>query len=146
MLGTPFVVYLKFSEMISLLLLIISYRIIVELLYNSSDSLGTYRGFWGLAMVTTVFFALQDLGVMLAFVSTDAKLWKHQMSSVSYIVSIFTTLSVFVSLSILYVDEEIYGRNFLGIVMGLIWWKFILHIKGMVSESQLHLICYMAAP
>ncbi|KAL7482462.1 hypothetical protein ACHAW6_008132 [Cyclotella cf. meneghiniana] len=134
-LGTPFVVYLNFSEMICLLILNCTYRIIVELLYNSSEPVGaSYREFWGLAFTTAVFFTLKDVGIMLGFFSFDESLWRRHLGSVSTIVGMFTMISVFTSLSIIYVDGNIHGRNFLGLVMGLLWWKLVLHLKGMSSS------------
>ncbi|KAL3794639.1 hypothetical protein HJC23_010067 [Cyclotella cryptica] len=134
-LGTPFVVYLNFSEMICLLVLNCTYRIIIELLYNSSEPVGTsYREFWGLAFTTAVFFTLKDIGIMLGFFSFEEHLWRRHLTSVSTIVGMFTMISVFASLGIIYVDENIHGRNFLGLVMGLLWWKLVLHLKGMSSS------------
>lgn len=132
-LGRPFVVYLDFGEVICLLVLICSYRIIIELLYNSPQPVGTsYREFWGLAFTTAVFFTLKDIGIMIGFFSFENGLWKRHITSVSTIVGLFTTISVFVSLGTIYVDENIRGRNFLGLVVGLVWWKLVLHVKGMV--------------
>ena len=37
------------------------------------------------------------------------------------------------------VNGNVEGRNFVGIVSGLLWWKFLLHVKGM-SENLSTLI------
>jgi hypothetical protein len=34
-------------------------------------------------------------------------------------------------LSIMYVDSNVDGWNYTGIVCGLLWWMFLLHVKGM---------------
>ncbi|KAL7480283.1 hypothetical protein ACHAW6_005975 [Cyclotella cf. meneghiniana] len=134
-LGRPFVVYLDFGEVICLLVLICSSRIIIELLYNSPQPVGTsYREFWGFAFTTAVFFTLKDIGIMIGFFSFENGLWKRHITSVSTIVGMFTTISVFASIGTIYVDENIRGRNFLGLVVGLVWWKLVLHVKGMSSS------------
>lgn len=133
-LGTPFVVYLIFSDMICVLVLNCSYRIIIELLYNSSEPVGSsFREFWGLAFTTAVVFILKDIGILLGFFTFEENLWKRHLTSVSTIVGIFTMISIFASLGIIYVDESIQGRYFLGLVSGLLWWKVVLQFKGMVS-------------
>jgi hypothetical protein len=133
-LGTPFVVYLNFSDMICILVLNCSYRIIIELLYNSSERVGpSFREFWGLAFTTAAVFILKDIGILLGFFTFEENLWKRHLTSISTIVGMFTMISVFISLCIIYVDENIQGRYFLGLVSGLLWWKVVLQFKGMVS-------------
>jgi hypothetical protein len=79
-----------------------------------------------------VFFTLKDIGIMIGFFSFENGLWKRHIRSVTTIVGMFTTISVFASLGTMYVDENIRGHNFLGLVVGLVWWKLVLHVKGMV--------------
>jgi len=156
--GRPLPVYVMLMELILLLTLITSYRIIVELVYAypSEEFLSNYRDFWGLSFSIAIYFAIRDLDIMVAFASIDGKLvWNYVRGFGNIVVSLTDTLSFFprppctslketiksqgfatttsvlTMLSILYVDSNVDGRNYTGIVCGLLWWMFLLHVKGM---------------
>lgn len=139
--GRPLPVYVMFMEIFQLLLLMTSYRIIVELVYDfpSQEFLSQYREFWGLALCSAVMFAIRDLAIMASFSSTEEKLALRYARNFGNMVGYITTACVIIVLSVLFVKPNIVGHNFVGIVAGLLWWKFLLHVKGM-SESLSTLI------
>mmetsp|Transcript_38226 Transcript_38226/g.80420 ORF Transcript_38226/g.80420 Transcript_38226/m.80420 type:complete len:864 (+) Transcript_38226:37-2628(+) len=134
--GRAFPVYMTFMELFLLLTLMTSYRIIVELVYAipSEEFLSQYREFWGLALTIAVYFGIRDLFILISLFFTEEKLACRYASNFGNLVGYATTASVIPMLSILYVNSNIEGRNYAGIVSGLLWWKVLLHMKGM-SES-----------
>lgn len=72
------------------------------------------------------------LHATLLFVST-------QINNIVHIQGYTTTICVIAVLSVLYVNSTIEGRNFAGIVSGLLWWKFLLHGKSFVVMTDAHL-------
>lgn len=40
-------------------------------------------------------------------------------------------ISVITMLSMLRMDYNVIGMNYIGIAGALLWWKFLLHVKGM---------------
>ncbi|KAL9186107.1 hypothetical protein ACHAXT_005345 [Thalassiosira profunda] len=139
--GKPLPVYLQFMEMFLLLILMTSYRIIVELAYEMpyEDFLSQYREYWGLALSIAVYFGLRDLAILASFSSMEEKLAMRYLSGFRNIIGFITTASVITVLSMIYVNSSIDGFNFVGIVAGLLWWTFLLHLKGM-SENLSTLI------
>jgi len=88
--GRPFPVYLMFFEMFMLLILMTTYRIIVELVYAMpwEQFLSQYREFWALAFSIAVFFATRDLAILFSFMSTEEKLArKYALNFGNFIVS-----------------------------------------------------------
>ena len=139
--GKPLPVYVMFLEMFLLLLLMTSYRIIVELVYAipSEDFLSQYRELWGLGLSVAAYFMARDLIIVASFSSTEEKLALKYISGFGNMIGMFTMASVIAVLSKLYVNGNVEGFNYVGIVSGLLWWKFLLHVKGM-SESLSTLI------
>ena len=91
--GRPLPVYLMFMEMFMLLILMTSYRIIVELVYAipSEQFLSQYREFWGLALSIAVYFGLRDLVIMVSLSSTEENLaWRYASGFGNMIVSYHT--------------------------------------------------------
>ena len=131
--GRPLPVYLEFMEMFILLILMTSYRIIVELVYEmpSEDFLSQYRELWGLALSISVYFAMRDMSIMLSFWSTEEKLARRYITGFGNLIGFITIASVISVLSMIYVNSKIEGHNYVGIVAGLLWWKFLIHVKGM---------------
>jgi len=131
--GRPLPVYVMLMELVLLLLLITAYRIIVELVYAypSEQFLSNYRDFWGLAFSIAVYFAIRDLDILVAFLTIDGKLALNYISGFGNIVGFATIISVLTMLGIMYVDSNVDGWNYTGIVCGLLWWMFLLHVKGM---------------
>mmetsp|Transcript_1103 Transcript_1103/g.2297 ORF Transcript_1103/g.2297 Transcript_1103/m.2297 type:complete len:938 (-) Transcript_1103:62-2875(-) len=131
--GRPLPVYLMFMEMCLLLILMTSYRIIVELVYAfpSEQFLSQYRELWGLSLSIAVFFASRDVSIMVSFSTTEEKLALRYARGFGNMIGFLTIASAIIVLSILYVNNNVEGRNYVGIVAGLLWWKFLLHVKGM---------------
>lgn len=130
-LGNAVFVYEQFSELICLLMLVLTYRVIIELRHNSPG--GDYHEFFGLATCIGVFFALNDLGIIFGFMSFDFRLLKRHMSHISTRVEWLTTISLLTTLGMMYSDESIDGHSYYGIVAGLLWWKLLMQLKSMVS-------------
>lgn len=130
-LGTALVVYTQFSELVCLLLLMLGYRIIIDLLHNSPGE--SYPEFFGLCFSTGIFFLLKDLFICFGFMTLDIRLIKRHVCHISTMVDWLTTFSHLATLGMMYSDENIVGHNYYGIVAGLLSWKLILHLKGMVS-------------
>ncbi|KAL7552296.1 hypothetical protein ACHAWF_018276 [Thalassiosira exigua] len=139
--GRPLPVYLMFMECFLLLLLMTTYRIVVELVYQIpiEGFLHQYNCLWGLSLSIAVYFAMRDIAVYVSFGGTEEKLARRYATRFGTVIGYVTTASVITVLSILYVNPNVDGRNFVGIVSGLLWWKFLLHIKGM-SENLSTLI------
>lgn len=133
-LGNAFILYREFHELVCLLILTLTYRMIIEMLLNSPGN--SYNEFFGLAFCTGIFFSLKDMGVFLGFASLDARLVKRHMSHISTMIDWLTGLSLLATLGMMYTDQHIYGRNYYGIVVGLLWWKLLLHLKGLVCLSS----------
>lgn len=125
-----FVVYKQFSELVCLLLLVLSYRMIIELLHVTPGV--SYSEFFGLAFTTGIYFVLKDFTIAMGFMIIDSRLLKRHMTHIACIVDWITTISLFVSLGVMYSEQNIYGHNYYGLVAGLLWWKLIYHLKGMV--------------
>jgi len=139
--GKPLPVYLQFMEMFLLLLLMTSYRIIVELVYAfpSEAFLSQYREFWYLSLSISCYFIMRDLIIMASFSSTEEKLVLRYLRGFGNTLGLVAMISVLVVLSMLFVNGNVEGFNFTGIVMGMLWLKFLLQVKGM-SESLSTLI------
>lgn len=139
--GRPLPVYLMFMEGCLLLILMTSYRIIVELVYAfpSEEFLSQYRELWGLALSIAAYFASRDLAILVSFMRTEEKLARKYVTGFGNMIGYFTTASVITVLSMMYLNSNVDGHNFVGIVAGLLWWKFLLHVKGM-SENLSTLI------
>ena len=137
-LGNVTVVYEQFSELCCMLILVLTYRIIIELLHNSPGE--SYPEFFGLAFVTEVFFTIKDVSIVFGFMSLDIRLVKRHMSHISTLVDWLTAISVITTLCVMDAEQTINGYPYLGIVAGLLWWKLLIHLKGMVSQSSAH--CY----
>ena len=139
--GRPLPVYLQFYESFMLLILMTTYRIIVEMVYAlpSEEFLSQNRSLWGLGLTISVYFIMRDLIILASFASTEEKLALRYLSGYSNMIGMITMISVIAVLSMLHVNGNIEGHNYIGIVGGLLWWKFLLHIKGM-SEALSTLI------
>ena len=125
-----------------LLILMTTYRIIVfEMVYAlpSEEFLSQNRSLWGLGLSISVYFIMRDLIILASFASTEEKLALRYLSGYSNLIGMITMISVIAVLSMLHVNGNIEGHNYIGIVGGLLWWKFLLHIKGM-SEALSTLI------
>ncbi|KAL7543156.1 hypothetical protein ACHAXR_013255 [Thalassiosira sp. AJA248-18] len=137
--GRPIPVYLMFMEIFLLLILMTSYRIIVELVYLQDNFTSQYPEFLWLALTIAVYFACRDIATLISFSGTEENLaWKYA-SSFSNFIGYVTTASVITVLSMIHINGNVEGRNFVGIVAGLLWWKFLLTVKGM-SENLSTLI------
>lgn len=134
--GRPLPVYLSFMDMMLLLTLMCSYRTIVELIYNMAP---LDNSFWGLSFSITVYFLMRDIAIMASLSSIQEHLWRRYISGFGNIVGFFAMISTLTTLIIIHRHGDIENRNFLGLVSGLLWWKFLLQIKGM-SESLATLI------
>ena len=130
-LGNIGVVYEQFSELVCMLILVLTYRIIIELLHNSPGE--SYTEFFGLAFATALFFAFKDVSIVFGFMSLDPRLVKRHVVKLSTLIEWLTTISVFTTLWIMNKEQTINGYAYLGIVAGLLWWKLLIHLKGMVS-------------
>lgn len=108
-------------EMILLLLLMTSYRIVVELVYASPspEFLSACRPFWGVALSIAVYFVLRDVVIIMSFCSTAEKLVLRWLRGFGNVVGLVATASVIAVLGVLYVDGTVDGRNYVGIVSGL---------------------------
>lgn len=131
--GRPLPVYLMFMEMSFLLTLMTSYRMIVDLIYlNPSEmSSSLYPEFWGLAMSIATYFLLHDLMVVASLGAIEQKLSSRFIHSFGNVIGFISIVSVLAVLSVLYCDGNVQDNGFLGIVAGLLWWKFLIHTKGM---------------
>jgi len=147
--GRPLPVYKKFMEMFLLLVLMTSYRIVVELVYAipEEEFLRRYQEFWVLALSIAVYFGIHDVAILFSLAFTEERLVMRYACSFRNMIGYVTCASVIAVLSMLHIKGNVEGRNYVGIVSGLLWWKFLLHVKGMSQNlsTMIYTIMQIAA-
>ena len=132
-LGDPLAVSMIYNDTILHVILMISYRAILVLVYSpliptpSKD----YGEYFFLGMTILSYFTVRDISTLIATAVSSKYVLRGYFTHIHNFVNWACIGTLIPLLVLLYQNNEFYGPNFMGIAAALLWLKLLGHIRGM---------------